>query len=257
MHKKNNKVISSKRKKKTYKSTQSNLSSIPFVIIQTYSSKKQIPNKIFENIKKYAPEFEHLIFDDKDCIRFINDNYDDYYVKVFHSFQEGAHKADFFRYCYLYKLGGCYFDIKTELIRPLYGLIANKNEIITVLSEHSRNSIYQGILCSPPKISIFNTLLQEMIRISKNKICHDYLYFTYHFYDTLSNFLNKKDLQIGENKNENKSNNTSCYLYREYCTNNPTDCHDGLDKYGLCCFVLDSENEKTFKTRYSDFGKTW
>ena len=234
-----------------------NSGSIPLVIIQTYSLKTQIPKKIFDNIKRFAPEFEHLIFDDRDCIRFLYEYYDDNYVKFFSSFPQGAHKADFFRYCYLYKLGGCYLDIKTELIRPLFQLIANKNELITVLSEHSIKSIYQGILCSPPNILIFNTLIQEMIRISKNKIPHDYLYFTRHFYKTLSNFLNKSDLQIGQNKNEKNSNNTSSYLFKEYCTRNPADCYDGLDKYGFCCFVLDVENKKCFKTRYSDFGKSW
>ena len=257
MDKKNGKLTLSKHGKKRKVSNQSNSSSIPLVIIQTYSSKKQIPKKIFENIKKFAPEFEHLIFDDKDCIGFLHKYYNDNYVKVFHSFPIGAHKADFFRYCYLYKLGGCYLDIKTELICPLYEIIANKNKIITVLSQVSQNSIYQGILCSPPNITIFDNVIQEMIRISENKISHDYLYFTWHFYKVLSIFLNKTNLQIGENKNENKSNNTSSYIFREYCTSNPSDCYDGLDKYGLCCFVLDSENKKTFKTRYSDFGKTW
>ena len=148
-------------------------------------------------------------------------------------------------------------DIKTELIYPLHELVKNENKLITVLSGTVENSIYQGILCSPPNLAIFHNLIEEMILISENNIPYDYQYFTRHFHKTLSEYLNKPLLKVGINNNETNSNGTSSYLFKEYCTKNPSDCYDGLDRHGYCCYVLDSEDKRKFKVRYSDFGKTW
>ena len=46
--------------------------------------------------------------------------------------------------------------------------------------------------------------------------------------------------------------NIDYYLFTEKCNKNANDCYDGLDKYGLCCFVWDG-GEKIIKTRYADY----
>ena len=43
-------------------------------------------------------------------------------------------------------------------------------------------------------------------------------------------------------------------LFKESCTKNKNnDCYDGLDRLGLCCFILDEHGTRVFKSRYSDF----
>ena len=84
--------------------------SIPKNIIQTYSHKHKIPEKVFLNIAKFAPDYKHLVFDDDDCIEFLRSNYSEHYVSIFNSYPRGAHKSDFFRYSYLYLKGGFYLD---------------------------------------------------------------------------------------------------------------------------------------------------
>ena len=44
-------------------------------IIQTYFDKSKIPKKVYDNIKKYAPEYNHIIYDDDDCINFLEKYY--------------------------------------------------------------------------------------------------------------------------------------------------------------------------------------
>ena len=44
---------------------------VPKVIIQTYNNKKRIPPKVYQNISQYSSGYQHLIFDDKECIQFL------------------------------------------------------------------------------------------------------------------------------------------------------------------------------------------
>ena len=95
---------------------------------------KKIPQKVYDNIKKYAPEYSHIIYDDIDCINYLHKYYGKEFVNLFNSFEKGAHKADLFRYCVLYNEGGIYLDIKTELIQPIKDIFNEKDTFYSVLS---------------------------------------------------------------------------------------------------------------------------
>jgi hypothetical protein len=41
-------------------------SEISLYFFQTFKDKKKIPQEVYDNIKTYAPEYKHIIFDDKD-----------------------------------------------------------------------------------------------------------------------------------------------------------------------------------------------
>ncbi len=66
-------VILFSRKSKLEKYNLSNLksNSIPKILIQTYKNKNKVPQKVFENIKKFASDYEYRFFEDQDCINFI------------------------------------------------------------------------------------------------------------------------------------------------------------------------------------------
>ena len=219
---------------------------IPKIVIQTYYNKFKIPNKVFDNIKKFAPEYKHIIFDDNECIDFLNKYFDKKVVMAFNKLQ-GAHKADLFRYCYLYKFGGIYLDIKTELIVPLKEIFVN-NYTYSVLSIIS-DSVYQGIIATLPYNQVFLKLIDFMIKLVDIDKPYHYDIFTIDCFDKINKECEKK-LKVGLNKNINSNNDY--YLFREKCSRNKNDCYDGLDRHKMCCYVFDN-NKKIFKTRYSDF----
>ena len=66
----------------------------------------------------------------------------------------GPHKADLFRYCYLYINGGLYLDIKIELIKPLSEIFKNPNILYIPICE-SGKCIFQAVISSPKKILYF------------------------------------------------------------------------------------------------------
>lgn len=223
-------------------------SQIPNTIIQTYYNKKVIPHKVYENIKKFGKGYQHLVFDDNECIEFLKKEYGDIMVNKFRNLKKGAHKSDLFRYCYLYKYGGVYLDIKTELIKNLNSILRG-DFTFTVISfiPHTPN-IYQGVLATRPRNPLFFQLITNMLSNKNPK----YMDFTVYFYKLLSSKIKKKPVP-GVNR---ISENDFVYLFQENCTSTPSDvskkCHDGKDRYGLCCLIYDN-NEPIIKTRYSDF----
>ena len=87
---------------------------IPLHIYQTWFT-KNLPlqmKKNIELIQKQNPEFTYHLYDDIECHQFIEENFSKDVLNAFEQLIPGAYKADLWRYCILYKLGGIYLDIK-------------------------------------------------------------------------------------------------------------------------------------------------
>ena len=98
----------------TYPIKETYNSIIPLNIFQTWHTKK-LPPKMFNSIqviRRFNPRFRYYLFDDNDCREFIKKNYDSDILNAYDSLIPGAFKADLWRYCILYKMGGIYLDIK-------------------------------------------------------------------------------------------------------------------------------------------------
>ena len=178
--------------------------------------------------------------------QFLEKNYDKDVVDTFARLK-GAHKADLFRYCYLYTHGGIYVDIKTEFIEPLNSVFNKKDvQLYTVLSINPE-TIYQGIIASEPKNPMFLKLIEYMTQIHTPVI--DYLIFTRDFYTKLKDYYG--DVSHGYH-HDNKNSKYNLYILTEKCDTNGHKCYDGLDRHGLCCFVNDNDSP-VIKTRYFDY----
>jgi len=202
---------------------------IPKKLLQTYVSKERVPQKVFDNIQKFASDYEYTFFSNHQQYEFIKDNYDSSVLDVYNNLQNLAHKSDVFRYCYLYKYGGVYLDIKIELIKPLNQIFVD-NYVYTVLSSL--------------KNKIFLRLIEYAKTLPRNI---KYLTFTGDFYTKV-----KDDTQKSLVPGVNIGQESNYYLFVEKCSTNSKDCYDGLDKYGKCCFVYDKDIP-IIKIRYSDY----
>jgi len=231
-------------------------------------TKKDIPQKVYDNLRKYAKGYNVQIYDDKEIIQFFKDHYkdSDRYINKFNKLQ-GAHKADLWRYCVLYHYGGVYLDIKTELIKPLNKIFTDDNMLYTVLSIID-GTICIGFISTPPKNPIFLDLIEYILNIGDK---YDYFQFTRDFYNIIKDYCG--DVKIGLNKN--KKNNIDIYLFTEGCSNNKNNTNiiksnlwnvnedklqkrkcNNLDSRGLCCYVYDN-TLPIIKTRFDDFGVKW
>lgn len=88
-------------------------------IFQTYRT-KVVPIEIEQNINKVKnnnPSWNYQLFDDDEIVLYIRENYGEkilsYYNKI--NPEYGAARADFFRYLLIYKEGGIYLDLKSNI----------------------------------------------------------------------------------------------------------------------------------------------
>ena len=223
---------------------------IPKIIYQTYHRKNKIPQKVYDNIKKYAEGYEHIIYSDEDCINFLNKHYNKQFSRLFRKIKRGPHKADFFRYCLLYISGGIYLDIKTELIKPVNEIFTT-NDTYTVI-DFSTTRIYQGIIATRPLNPIFLKLIKKFFEYDKKNKINLVRYQVF-----IRDFYRKIKFECGgikEGLNINTTDvNSNYFLFQERCNNNRKSCYNGLDRYGLCCFIFNKKMEKIIKVRYSDY----
>lgn len=221
---------------------------IPKIIHQTFFSKEKVPQKVYDNIRKYAPEYEHRVYDDTDCINFLTEHYTEDHVKRFKFLKQGAHKADLFRYCVLYKFGGVYLDIKTQLIEPM----GDYEEALHLCLSYDRTHIYNGIMIVPPNCPLFLILIDNCLKKSY-LLEKRYIYNCLFLYSQVLKDIKLKHLDTKQSVFYGKINPYKYIIYDEI--NYPKSCTTyTLDRYGLCTYIVDrTNNKRLFKVRYHDF----
>jgi len=152
---------------------------IPFIVHQTFYTTilpLDIVNIINHN-KKMCPKYTFYFYNDEQCEEFIKNNFD---TRIYNAYMKlnkdyGAMKADFFRYCVLYKLGGVYLDIKSKINIPL-GLIIKPTDICildiprnNLESWRQNNPTYeQWLLMFAPNHPYLNQMIEQMVNNIEN-----------------------------------------------------------------------------------------
>lgn len=232
---------------------------IPKIIHMTYYAKSKIHPKVYENIKRFAPDYELRVYDDNDCEEFMKENFPPAVLAQFHKLK-GAHKADLARYCYLYKHGGVYLDIKTELITPLSTLIKHDSSTFySVLDTTVTQTIYQGIIACPPRHPLIAESLNFVVATPWWIPRLLYIVFVVDMYIRIAKRCKRKRLRPGTYLGQSETNEVYVLLplhvaFRNPPKSSPYHCPDGLDRYGACGYVLSSESkDPIIKLRYADF----
>ena len=217
---------------------------IPNNIYMTYHEIQKVPQYVFDNIKQHCSGYNLHIYDDEMCIDFLQKHYNSFAVKIFKNMRKGAHKADFWRYCMLYKFGGYYFDIKTDFqehIDNIYDPYTPK-KWYTVLSK-VKGTVFNGIIVTPPN----NPYLYKAIKyIYTHRTPITYLQYCRNLYNII-----KEECEIEPHTGENYLHNDwIVHLHKESCT---TNCGSNCDRYGGLCTIADENNKLIFNTRYNSF----
>ena len=237
----------------------------------TTPDKSIIPEKVYTTLKRYAiadsKPIPYTIWDDTQCIAFLKKYYNPIVLAKFHELT-GAHKADLFRYCYLYIKGGIYMDIKTKLTKPLdevidfdaaglmYTVLMPTMEMLMLGGRFFRldcqnvpnytlfkRGIYQGIIISSPGNYIFLKLIGMCLKTPLSALKIKYLLFVQQAYQILKKNSKTNSLAPGLNKLDG----IDCYLFQEVLRK----C-DKRDRYGVCSRIYD-QKEKVADTRYTDY----
>lgn len=151
---------------------------IPKIVYQTWNTHELPPKmkEINERLKQENPEFQYIIFDDKESREFIRINFDPSVLNAYDSLVPGAFKADLWRYCLLFIKGGIYLDIKYQLLHEknntgfrLIDLFNKEKYPSPLVVETSPLYVYTGLLMSPPSNPLYNECICRIVENVKNK----------------------------------------------------------------------------------------
>ena len=142
---------------------------IPLNIFQTWHT-KNLPenmNKTINYLKNCNPAFKYYLFDDEDCKTFIKNNFDNKVYEAFNSLIPGAYKADLWRYCILYKLGGIYIDIKYVPLNSFK--LINLTEKEHFVLDNDKYGIFNALMVCLPGNNKLEIAINKIVENVKNK----------------------------------------------------------------------------------------
>ena len=148
--------------------------SIPKTVIQT--SKEPIPPKVLEQLKKQIDGWDYKFFTDSDITEFFEKNPLEDFPQVtekFNSFSSGPHKADLFRYYYIYINGGVFIDSDLMLYDNL-DTILGQNAFVSIWALHPKGSAFNGFLAATPKHPIIEAALKDLYAMTNDQLIVDY-----------------------------------------------------------------------------------
>lgn len=101
----------------------------PRVLVQFWDDALSTPADVRECLESWAPleaaGFERTLFDDVSARQFIEDHFDAQNVRAFDCCSHPAMRADYFRLCFMLRVGGVYIDADDEYrgadVEPLIG----------------------------------------------------------------------------------------------------------------------------------------
>ena len=178
---------------------------IPKVIFQT--SKEKISFELINKIKKNANKWNYIFFSDENIIDFFYKNPLKKFPKIIEKFRylkNGAHKADLFRYYYLYIKGGVFIDSDAILEKNI-DFIVKDYEFVSVKSIVP-NTIFNGFIAANKKNSIIYNSLKLLYNTSNEELDQNYHLVCKQFMDMYLKYKNKKSILLQEYHDRNFDN---------------------------------------------------
>lgn len=119
---------------------------------------------IVDMIKKRCPDWQYEHYTDDDIILFFGENPITEFPNViakFYLLDYGEHRADLFRYYFLYVKGGVYMDMDAMIQSPIDDIVGNA-DFFTVNSSYFPGTVFQGFLGATPQHDIIYQALRDI-----------------------------------------------------------------------------------------------
>ena len=148
-----------------------NDSIIPKQVFLTWQTKDLPPKmaKSVEKLKSENPEFDYHLYDEPERRNFIVKNFENDVVKAYDALIPGAYKADLWRYCVLYKLGGIYLDIKFYTVNGFKLIDMTDKEYFIRDIEPSGSGVINGLIVAKPGNQKLMNCINAIVKNVKNK----------------------------------------------------------------------------------------
>lgn len=175
---------------------------IPKILLQT-SPKKQ-PEYVLEMLRNKTEGWCYQHFTDAEIIRYFIMNPDPefpFILNKFHKMRFGAHKADLFRYYYLYQNGGVFLD-SDAMIECNIGFIVGDYQLFSVKS-YIDSTIFQGFIGCIPRHPVLHKALKDAYEIDIDVLTKNYHMLTenmWSFFCESENYILYRELESDREK---------------------------------------------------------
>ena len=221
---------------------------IPKIFFQT--SKEKLDPYVIDLIKnKLNSDWEYFHFIDSEIIDFFTDNPDPEFPNIIDLFNKivlGQHKADLFRYYFLYKKGGIFIDSDVMLYQHIDTVI-NNNSFFSVLSNafcDGGRTIFQGIIGCYPKHPFIYKALKNFYNMDLSILdisyrWQNYLRITKDFYNIIntnesqSSYTLYNEVYVKQHNYFNITNNDNKILFKHFYSYVPKLNKEFLDLHQL------------------------
>ena len=145
---------------------------IPKKIFLCYKT-KNVPPEIIKQWEILNPDYEVLVYDNKDFIYFLRKYFTEEYVDIFNFIKDGPIKADFWRVCILYIFGGVYCDIDVKPLVPIKDFMEDGVNFLTC-SSITYDDLNPHIIICPPKHKILEDCINIYLEKHRNHDIYGY-----------------------------------------------------------------------------------
>jgi len=232
--------------------------SIPKIIYICNKTIEDIPESTVQRWKSLNPHYLIKLFGNKECENYLNKSYGKDIARGFSEIPDGPIKADFWRACILYEMGGIYVDVDMVPLKPLDYILATEDasscKNITFCVPGSGvfwKTVNPCFIASVPKNPILLDCLYLYEYLFKNE---QYTYWQFSIVTVLTKIL-EKYMVINNEARTIMSGNQCIRILKETYTNFmgiPTLCN------GIKCnndFVENETGERLFKTRSDSYDR--
>jgi mannosyltransferase OCH1-like enzyme len=196
------------------------IQNIPKNIFQTGSS------NIVKNIIHYNsimsfidlnPDYSYYYYDNIESRRFLRTYFDKSVNDAYDILVPGAYKADLLRYCLLYIYGGCYFDCKQILLKPLNNIIKKDDELL-LCKDFIEDGILNAVMLCEKNLDLIKIVIDECRNniINKVKICPLSISGPRFLYNILIKNVNKSNFILQNCRPEHNKDD----YHKDYINNN-------------------------------------
>ena len=149
---------------------------IPKIIMQTAKNKPE--RYIINIINQKCPEWRYIHFIDSEIIQYFKENPIQEFpniIEKFNSFSKGQHKADLFRYYYLYLNGGIFLDSDAIFEVNIDDIIKSYDSVF-VKSFMPNTHLFNGFIATYPKNPIIYDALKHAYKTEDTILQKHYHY---------------------------------------------------------------------------------
>ena len=150
---------------------------IPKKLFQSWETTNIEPEfqKVIDKWKEFNPDYEYIFHDSEQCLKFIQENFEENVVTAYNKIIPGAYKCDLWRCCVLYIYGGVYADIDTLCTGKINDLISDNIDFIVPIDLNINpfegfHNLFNTFIASIPKSPILLDAINRIVFNVENNI---------------------------------------------------------------------------------------